>query len=193
MALQVHPDKSKDERATEAFKLISEAFDTLYDVSSQEAYLISLTQPPAKRARKTSTSWKKSPTQSPTQKQSSWWQKRTMEEILRDMKRREAEEEVLRAQFKATQRTRYVAKRITRDLQNACRVCEDFDKESGILSSSFWPETEEMLAIGEQSLGEVVRYLRTSHLYCIYCGVKFTDSEDIVKNCPGSSYEEHSC
>lgn len=188
LALLVHPDKCADVRATEAFKLISEAFDTLYDVEAQEAYLIRLSQPPPKRTKRSGTQTKSNA----AKPRPSWWQKRSMEEILRDLKQREAEEQALRDQFTANMKSRFALKRTTRDLQAASRICEELDKEQAIIDSELWPLTEEMRAQSENSLSLLVNYLRSKHVYCIYCGVRFVDSQDLEDSCPGSSYEDHS-
>ena len=45
LALKVHPDKCGDPGATEAFKLLSEAFECLYDSEQQNAYLTNLQVP----------------------------------------------------------------------------------------------------------------------------------------------------
>lgn len=34
-------------------------------------------------------------------------------------------------------------------------------------------------------------YLRTKHKYCIWCGTKYEDKDDLMKNCPGNTAEAH--
>lgn len=37
----------------------------------------------------------------------------------------------------------------------------------------------------------LIEYLRISHLYCYFCGSKFTDRNDLDSNCPGPAEEDH--
>jgi hypothetical protein len=34
-------------------------------------------------------------------------------------------------------------------------------------------------------------YLRMEYLYCLWCGTKFENADDIGKNCPGDTREIH--
>lgn len=43
----------------------------------------------------------------------------------------------------------------------------------------------------EEKLDVLTIYLRTKHKYCIWCGTKYNDKEDLMKNCPGNSAELH--
>lgn len=40
-------------------------------------------------------------------------------------------------------------------------------------------------------LSMVTKYLRTNYLYCHWCGVQYTDSEDMSGNCPGDAKDDH--
>lgn len=42
-----------------------------------------------------------------------------------------------------------------------------------------------------QRLAEAVQYLRDSYCYCIFCGCKFDDLEDMDANCPGIEESDH--
>lgn len=42
-----------------------------------------------------------------------------------------------------------------------------------------------------EKLDILTRYLRNVYCYCIWCGIKFNDSEDIHSNCPGNTAEAH--
>ncbi|KAF8528898.1 hypothetical protein BU17DRAFT_37816 [Hysterangium stoloniferum] len=37
----------------------------------------------------------------------------------------------------------------------------------------------------------LVEYLRSKYLYCFWCGTQYTDSEDLLSNCPGLEEEDH--
>jgi hypothetical protein len=168
--------------------MISEAFDTLYDTTTQEAYLLTLSQP--KRSNKTFRTPGRTPPKKPGKK--AWWQKRSMDEILKDLRRREEEEKILRQQFTTTMRSRFVSRRISRDLQAVSQLCEDLDREIGRTESTLWPLTEEKYVEGEKTLEGLIGHLRCEHLYCFYCGVRFTDFDDMAESCPGPAHEDHS-
>ncbi|SCU85537.1 LANO_0C04566g1_1 [Lachancea nothofagi CBS 11611] len=48
----------------------------------------------------------------------------------------------------------------------------------------------EELSIDQQVLG-VHTHLRTGFFYCIYCGAQYSSEEDLYKNCPGPTEEDH--
>ncbi|XP_060576359.1 G patch domain-containing protein 11-like [Ruditapes philippinarum] len=55
-------------------------------------------------------------------------------------------------------------------------------------------ETEEEPAASysvEEMLDVLTIYLRTKHKYCVWCGTKYNDKEDLMKHCPGNSAELH--
>ena len=43
----------------------------------------------------------------------------------------------------------------------------------------------------EEELSILTEYLRSQYLYCIWCGITFSDTEDMSANCPGSTRDEH--
>ncbi|KAJ3220071.1 G patch domain-containing protein 11 [Dinochytrium kinnereticum] len=43
----------------------------------------------------------------------------------------------------------------------------------------------------EQQLREVVRYLRSEHFYCLWCGDRFKDQEEMAQFCPGEWRDDH--
>jgi hypothetical protein len=45
-------------------------------------------------------------------------------------------------------------------------------------------EPDEMLSI-------LTGYLRTEHLYCVWCGITFSDAEDLNGHCPGKGRDDH--
>lgn len=51
-------------------------------------------------------------------------------------------------------------------------------------------DTWEMLPAA-QRLAEAAEYLRSRYSYCIYCGCKFEDPEDMGENCPGIEESDH--
>lgn len=53
-------------------------------------------------------------------------------------------------------------------------------------------ESDEEEVITDENLQFILDYLRETHLYCIYCGIKGTDEEDLKANCPGPYRVDHS-
>ena len=43
----------------------------------------------------------------------------------------------------------------------------------------------------EEQLQIINEYLREQYLYCLWCGITFSDFEDMSSACPGLSREEH--
>ena len=43
----------------------------------------------------------------------------------------------------------------------------------------------------EEQLQIIIEYLREQYLYCLWCGITFSDCEDMSSACPGISREEH--
>ncbi|CAX43959.1 conserved hypothetical protein [Candida dubliniensis CD36] len=43
----------------------------------------------------------------------------------------------------------------------------------------------------EQTLSDLLNYLRVTHNYCWYCGVKYIDQNDLLVNCPGKNRDIH--
>lgn len=52
-------------------------------------------------------------------------------------------------------------------------------------------DEEEIEFPPEEMLIMLTDYLRTEHLYCTWCGITFTDLEDLSKSCPGKTRDDH--
>ncbi|KAL5008229.1 hypothetical protein ScPMuIL_013810 [Solemya velum] len=52
------------------------------------------------------------------------------------------------------------------------------------------PTSETLLTDGEK-LDILTEYLRTRHVYCVWCGTAYQDEQDLQSNCPGSTAEAH--
>ncbi|VDI81820.1 Hypothetical predicted protein [Mytilus galloprovincialis] len=52
-------------------------------------------------------------------------------------------------------------------------------------------EEEEDFLTNQEKLEALTAYLRTIHLYCIWCGTKFEDEDDLTTNCPGDTADAH--
>ena len=45
--------------------------------------------------------------------------------------------------------------------------------------------------IPEEQLQMITEYLRSQYLYCLWCGITFSDLEDMNDSCPGLTREDH--
>jgi hypothetical protein len=43
----------------------------------------------------------------------------------------------------------------------------------------------------DEMLSMLTGYLRSEHLYCLWCGITFSDVEDLNSHCPGGTREDH--
>ncbi|XP_014477189.1 PREDICTED: G patch domain-containing protein 11 [Dinoponera quadriceps] len=100
------------------------------------------------------------------------------------------------------------------DVYKSQKVCQELDAKENIEEpeeSWFWPQNneeetdddtdddrrsndadadDEELSDSEK-LEILTKYLRKKHFYCIWCGMKFDDEEDLRDNCPGSTRNDH--
>ncbi|XP_059618268.1 G patch domain-containing protein 11 [Phlebotomus argentipes] len=101
---------------------------------------------------------------------------------------------------------------IESDLGKCQRTCERLDASLGTEEPEmewFWPpkpkeskedteETEEEDDEEEEEdfepaekLDMLSNYLRSMHLFCHWCGVKYNDMDDLLANCPGATKDDH--
>jgi hypothetical protein len=107
---------------------------------------------------------------------------------------------------------------IEKDFKTCQKICRNLDIDSGIDEKQFlrqtlrpkwfWPtisteevgnEEEECEDLSEdesdisveQKLFIINEYLRNKYFYCIWCGIKFNDSNDIKDNCLGNTRDDH--
>ena len=52
-------------------------------------------------------------------------------------------------------------------------------------------EDEAIEIPAEEMLRIITEYLRTEYLFCVWCGITFSDMEDLQSNCPGNTSEDH--
>lgn len=99
------------------------------------------------------------------------------------------------------------------DLKKSQKSCEDLDirvKKLGTPEFSYFWYSEVKIEDDEvevevqktedegldpedvkMQLDHVTLYLREEYFYCMYCGIKFDDEQDMVRNCPGDTRKEH--
>lgn len=120
-------------------------------------------------------------------------------------------ESLLRNDFRARMRQKYVNQQTERDLRKSQNVCSQLDLAEEIkepLYNFFWPshmfpdpeeeedkEEEEEEKDDEYSpddrLAMITSYLRRQYCYCIWCASQFNDMEDMIDNCPGDTSNAH--
>ncbi|KAF6204814.1 hypothetical protein GE061_018976 [Apolygus lucorum] len=108
--------------------------------------------------------------------------------------------------FRASMSEKAQEKQTNLDLMKSQRVCHTMDQDWGIEEPEekwFWPEfarepdeeededeseeedvDEELMLTPKEKLELLTMYLRRTHYYCIWCGVKYQDDDDI-RDCPG--------
>lgn len=94
------------------------------------------------------------------------------------------------------------------DLYKSQKVCQELDTKVDIekpQESWFWLETKEEKEADDsdddveddetpdnlEKLDILTRYLRKKYFYCIWCGIKFNDEDDLRDSCPGSTRNDH--
>ena len=65
------------------------------------------------------------------------------------------------------------------------------------LRTCWWPNFKTLSSIPQdlftapEKLGMVVRYLRTTHLYCLHCGIQWLTDLEMDVECPGPDRDDH--
>ncbi|KAM0729205.1 G patch domain-containing protein 11 [Formica fusca] len=99
------------------------------------------------------------------------------------------------------------------DLCKSQKVCQDLDTKTDVIKpqeSWFWPQvskeekeandtddtddsddSDEETLSNLEKLDILTKYLRKTYFYCIWCGVKFNDEDDLRDNCPGNTRSDH--
>lgn len=95
-----------------------------------------------------------------------------------------------------------------RDLYKSQKVCQELDAKENVEEpdeSWFWPQNKEEKTDDDESSDDeddeplddsekleiLTRYLRKKYFYCIWCGTKFNDEDDLRDSCPGSTRNDH--
>lgn len=74
------------------------------------------------------------------------------------------------------------------------QLLREEQRQLGILVPPERPEVEEEMSFEEKAerLVTMLTYLRTTHCYCLYCGLPaYTSAEQLAAQCPGFTEEEH--
>lgn len=127
---------------------------------------------------------------------------------------KERETARLTEEYRQRMRDKVVMKQLSGDLRKSQRICEQLDSETGVeepLRPWFWfsnqsetaddddyyeeeeeeEEEEESALEPEEQLFFILEYLRSKYFYCIWCGTKYEDDNDMDSNCPGMEKDDH--
>lgn len=127
--------------------------------------------------------------------------------------------EVTKEEFLSQKRSKIQTILMEKDLRSAQKCCRNLDLESGLDEKQFYEQTsrpkwfwpplvvkkndedesreheEEDQEEDEESVDVMFKtvndYLRKEYFYCIWCGIKFNDNQDLKDNCLGDTREDH--
>ncbi|XP_044265718.1 G patch domain-containing protein 11 [Tribolium madens] len=115
--------------------------------------------------------------------------------------------------FHTNIKNKQAQKLLCKDFVKAQRACEDLDLRKNTvepIQEFYWTretikkkrsvedeEEEEQFNeefdsyCTEENLSELIHYLRSLHLYCMFCAFVATDEDDLKTNCPGPNRSDH--
>ncbi|XP_018496027.1 G patch domain-containing protein 11 [Galendromus occidentalis] len=115
--------------------------------------------------------------------------------------------------FRKDKQSQYDDRALRGDVQKSQRACRQLELELGLTrpkKKHFWPPQPEEDDDQESSdvndddspnddepadesevLRDLTHHLRFQYFYCIWCGCKYEDSDDLEKSCPGDCREAH--
>ena len=116
--------------------------------------------------------------------------------------------------FKQSIRQKSKHKGLIKDIKQSMIICENLDIQNDVnLTNPIWYKEEQkkedkdgydqnededidevaMLTFNEceNRLNEILIYLRCKHIYCYWCGIKYKDTQEMNKLCPGNEKSLH--
>ena len=105
--------------------------------------------------------------------------------------------------FKESMRQKAKHRQCIKEIEQSIIICKNLDVQSGVnLNNPIWyrPNDEgddlnefETFSYTEctDKLSEILSYLRETHLFCFWCGIKYTDESSMSKECPGNDKDLH--
>lgn len=121
---------------------------------------------------------------------------------------KEEETERLTQEFRERMRNKTFMRNLMGDLRKIQKVCQQLDTENDVTEPMrpwFWysvekdeeeeEEEEEEEPKNElepdEQLNFILDYVRTKYLYCLWCGTRYDNVEDMDMNCPGTEKSDH--
>ena len=141
-AVRCHPDKSSHGSATAAFQRLSAAFEALYDESSQRTYAAEVESEAAARPRKRRK-------EEARRERAAEPPCRSWADVERDLKRREAAEEALRAAFQTAASSRFASRERAKKAARLRSICKNLDIARGVAFNALWGVSRAEAATGE--------------------------------------------
>jgi len=74
--------------------------------------------------------------------------------------------------------------------EEADDIDDDVDKDDDVDEDDDVDKDDETLSNLEK-LDILTKYLRKKYFYCIWCGIKFNDEDDLRDDCPGNTRNDH--
>jgi hypothetical protein len=106
---------------------------------------------------------------------------------LNERKRKQTQED-----YGVWVKRQYNEKRVERDIRQARLACHQLDQDHGVEENVLWPTPENVDELSkEEQLETLVKYLRDTYNYCIWCGVTYESLQDMEQDCPGKTYNDH--
>ena len=116
--------------------------------------------------------------------------------------------------FKQSIRQKSKHKQLIKDIKQSMIICENLDIQNNVnLSNPIWYKPKEDKKIENQDeqdedddideieilsfiqcktkLSNILHYLRDEHLYCYWCGIKYKETKEMNRSCPGNDKNLH--
>jgi len=74
---------------------------------------------------------------------------------------------------------------------NSEKDSDDEEEESQMRLSAEELKKPELELEPSEMLPILTQYLRCEHHYCLWCGITFTNIDDLEQNCPGPTRDDH--
>ncbi|CAF0761723.1 unnamed protein product [Didymodactylos carnosus] len=116
----------------------------------------------------------------------------------------------IQSTFQDRMKQKFHNKRLQIDINKCQTICERLDKEIGLTENILWKKQLDEIIVdnevaddGDESeeqfdlldlecqLERLTSYLREKHFYCLWCGVMFSDEEELEQLCPGDNADAH--
>lgn len=212
LALLVHPDKCSHNLAKEAFQKLSEAFDGLSNEAAQRQHLAKDRQAQSnartRHKRKDKDRWWDTQTWAEFEQRfrhRDAAEAALLKEYANNVKAKHSMKRV-RSQVLAAERSIEQCDRGAgypeSELWPPELRLEAGAAERAVVEHTGRPDTSQPQGFDERPelehpatafarLLDLITHLRTVHRYCMYCGCVFDSFEDLERNCPGFTEEEH--
>lgn len=131
---------------------------------------------------------------------------RKVEEIKQQVAHQQENMERTGDQFRERQSSQRKSSHYAHCKRQCERIIAELDDEHDVECHELWPrslqdadENDNNGSRSDQHFNEVtldellkyIRYLRQNYFYCVFCGCRFDSVDDLERNCPGETEEDH--